>query len=186
MPRGQPPGGFMTDVLAAAGGIGFGSTETALLWGVVVIALGALVVGWVLRGQVLREPEGTEKMREIATAVQEGSAAYLRRQFRTIAGFAAVLAIALFFLLPAHSAGSGLHSETGIKLGRSVAFVLGAFLSGLTGFTGMWLAVRANVRVANAAREAGYRRAPAVAVRGGGGGRGVAGGGGGRGGRGLR
>ena len=42
----------MTDVLAAAGGIGFGSTETALLWGVVVVALGALVVGWVLRGVV--------------------------------------------------------------------------------------------------------------------------------------
>ena len=158
----------MGNVLAVAGGIEFGSSDTALLWIVVAVAIGALVVGWILRGQVLEAPEGTDKMREIATAVQEGSSAYLRRQFRTIAGFAAVLAIALFFLLPAHSAGTGLHSETGIKLGRSVAFVLGAFLSGLTGFTGMWLAVRANVRVANAAREAGYRRALTLAFRAGG------------------
>jgi K(+)-stimulated pyrophosphate-energized sodium pump len=157
----------MRNVLAA-GGIDFGSTDTALLWGVVIIALGALVVGWVFRRQVLDAPEGTEKMREIATAVQEGSAAYLRRQFRTIAAFAAVLAIGLFFLLPAHSVGTGIHSETGIKLGRSVAFVLGAVLSGLTGFTGMWLAVRANVRVANAAREAGYKRALTIAFRAGG------------------
>jgi K(+)-stimulated pyrophosphate-energized sodium pump len=157
----------MSDVLGAAG-LNFSSTDTALLWIVVAIALAALGVGWVLRRQVLEAPEGTDKMREIATAVQEGSSAYLRRQFRTIAGFAAVLAIALFFLLPAHSTGTGLHSETGIKLGRSAAFVLGAFLSGLTGFTGMWLAVRANVRVANAAREAGYRRALTLAFRAGG------------------
>src|SRR5690348_3547747 len=114
----------MSDVLGAAG-LNFSSTDTALLWTVVAIALAALGVGWVLRRQVLEAPEGTDKMREIATAVQEGSSAYLRRQFRTIAGFAAVLAIALFFLLPAHSTGTGLHSETGIKLGRSVAFVLG-------------------------------------------------------------
>ncbi len=147
---------------------GFEGRDSALLWIVVVVALGALAVGWMLRRTVLAAPEGTERMREIARAIQEGSAAYLRRQFRTIAGFAAVLAILLFFLLPAHSAGSGLHSETGIKLGRSIAFVLGAVLSGLTGFTGMWLAVRANVRVANAAREAGYRRALTVAFRAGG------------------
>ncbi len=157
----------MGSILGAAG-LDFGSTDTALLWIVVAIALAALGVGWVLRRQVLEAPEGTDKMREIATAVQDGSSAYLRRQFRTIAGFAAVLAIGLFFLLPAHSAGTGLHSETGIKLGRSLAFVLGAFLSGLTGFTGMWLAVRANVRVANAAREAGYRRALTLAFRAGG------------------
>ncbi|HEY7281750.1 MAG TPA: sodium-translocating pyrophosphatase [Actinomycetota bacterium] len=158
----------MGNVLAVAGGIEFGSSDTALLWIVVAVAIGALVVGWVLRRQVLEAPEGTEKMREIALAVQEGSAAYLRRQFRTIAGFAAVLAIALFFLLPAHVHGTGLHSEIGVKLGRSFAFVLGAGLSALTGFTGMWLAVRANVRVANAARESGYRRALTIAFRAGG------------------
>jgi K(+)-stimulated pyrophosphate-energized sodium pump len=153
---------------AVAGGIDFGSTDNLLLWVVIVVALGALGVGWILRRQVLEAPEGTERMREIATAVQEGSRAYLNRQFRTIAVFAAVLAVALFFLLPADAAGGGLHSELGIKLGRSVAFLLGASLSGLTGFTGMWLAVRANVRVANAAREAGYRRALTIAFRAGG------------------
>src|SRR6266545_1067917 len=159
----------MGNVLAAADTApGFSSTDTGLLWVVVVIALAALAAGWVLRRGVLAAPEGTERMREIARAVQEGSRAYLNRQFRTIAGFAAVLAIALFFLLPADTTGSGLHSELGIKLGRSLAFVLGATLSGLTGFTGMWLAVRGNVRVANAAREAGYRRAMTIAFRAGG------------------
>src|SRR5437588_2120546 len=168
------PGGFMGFNAAAGSPVGvtasmrFSGTDTTLLWIVVVLALGALAVGWLLRRMVLADPEGTERMREIARAVQEGSAAYLRRQFRTIAAFAAVLAILLFVLLPAHATGSGLHSETGIKLGRSVAFILGAVLSGLTGFTGMWLAVRANVRVANAAREAGYRRALTVAFRAGG------------------
>ena len=151
-----------------AGGVHFGSTDTGLLWVVLVVAVGALGVGWFLRRTVLAAPEGTERMREIARAVQEGSRAYLNRQFRTIAGFAAVLAIALFFLLPAPTGGAGLHSEVGIKLGRSLAFVLGAVLSATTGFTGMWLAVRANVRVANAAREAGYRRALTVAFRAGG------------------
>ncbi len=159
----------MGNVLAAADTApGFSSTDTGLLWVVVVIALGALAAGWVLRRGVLAAPEGTERMREIARAVQEGSRAYLNRQFRTIAAFAAVLAVALFFLLPADTTGSGLHSEFGIKLGRSLAFVLGATLSGLTGFTGMWLAVRGNVRVANAAREAGYRRAMTIAFRAGG------------------
>jgi K(+)-stimulated pyrophosphate-energized sodium pump len=159
----------MVNILAAtAGGIEFSSTDDLLLWVVVAVAVAALAVGWALRRQVLGAPEGTERMREIAHAVQEGSRAYLERQFRTIAAFAAVLAVALFFLLPAHATGGGLHSELGIKLGRSVAFVLGASLSGLTGFTGMWLAVRANVRVANAAREAGYRRALTIAFRAGG------------------
>src|SRR6266508_5052457 len=159
----------MGNVVAAADtATGCRDTDTGLLWGVVVIALGALAAGWVLRRGVLAAPEGTERMREIARAVQEGSRAYLNRQFRTIAAFAAVLAVALFFLLPADTTGSGLHSEFGIKLGRSLAFVLGATLSGLTGFTGMWLAVRGNVRVANAAREAGYRRAMTIAFRAGG------------------
>jgi K(+)-stimulated pyrophosphate-energized sodium pump len=60
------------------------------------------------------------------------------------------------------------HSDLSIRFGRSLAFVFGAFFSGLTGFTGMWLAVRGNVRVANAAREAGYRRALTIAFRTGG------------------
>src|SRR5204863_6920947 len=72
----------------------------------------------------------------------------------------------LFFLLPVHPSS---HSDLVVKLGRSLAFVFGAVFSAVTGFTGMWLAVRGNVRVANAARESGYRRALTIALRTGGG-----------------
>src|SRR6476660_9386076 len=105
-------------------------------------------------------------MREIAQAIQEGAKAYLSRQFRTLAVFLAVLTVALFFLLPAPA--NAQHSEFSIKFGRSIAFVLGAGFSALTGYVGMWLAVRANVRTANAAREDGLRKAMRIAFRAGG------------------
>ena len=143
----------------------FGGLDLTLLWIIAVVAVAALGVAFVLRRKVLREPEGTEKMRDIARGIQEGSRAYLNRQFRTLGAFGAVLAILLFFLLPAHGS---THSDLAIKLGRSLAFVFGAVFSGVTGFTGMWLAVRGNVRVANAARESGYRKALTIAFRTGG------------------
>jgi K(+)-stimulated pyrophosphate-energized sodium pump len=143
----------------------FGDLDVTLLWVIAVVALAALGVAFALRRGVLRQPEGTDKMRDIARAIQEGSRAYLNRQFRTLAVFGVVLAVLLFFLLPAPGTH---HSELVIKLGRSLAFVFGAVFSGVTGFTGMWLAVRGNVRVANAARESGYRRALTIAFRTGG------------------
>jgi K(+)-stimulated pyrophosphate-energized sodium pump len=130
------------------------------------ISLLALVVAWVLRRGVLREPEGTEVMKEIAGAIQEGSKAYLNRQFRTVGLFLGILTVVLFFALP--TSGTATHSELSIRLGRSLAFILGAGFSGLTGYAGMWLAVRGNVRVANAAREQGLRRALTIAFRTGG------------------
>ena len=111
---------------------------------------------------VLQAPEGTDKMKEIATAIQEGASAYLSRQFRTVAIFLVVLAIAIFFVLPVPA--NAAHSETSIRLGRSIAFMLGAFFSAVTGYIGMWLAVRANVRTANAARESGLRAGDADRV----------------------
>ena len=132
----------------------FQSFDTTALWVVLVISLLALVVAYFLRGQVLREAEGTDKMKEISRAIQEGSRAYLNRQFRTVAVFAVVLAVLLYFVLPASAA---FHSDVVIKLFRSVAFLVGALFSAITGFTGMWLAVRGNVRVANAARESGLK-----------------------------
>jgi K(+)-stimulated pyrophosphate-energized sodium pump len=145
--------------------VAFGGIDLTLLWITAAVAVAALGVAFLLRRGVLAEPEGTEKMREIAKGIQEGSRAYLKRQFRTLAMFGAVLAVLLFFLLPATGRE---HSEFVIKLGRSLAFVFGAVFSGVTGFTGMWLAVRGNVRVANAARESGYRKALTVAFRTGG------------------
>src|SRR5205085_6970629 len=102
-------------------------------------------------------------MKEIALAIQEGAKAYLSRQFRTLGVFLGILTVALFFVLPAPK--NAEHSEIFIKLGRSIAFMLGAGFSATTGFTGMWLAVRANVRTAIAARESALRRAKRIAVR---------------------
>jgi K(+)-stimulated pyrophosphate-energized sodium pump len=139
--------------------------ENALLV-ILGISLLALVVAWVLRRGVLRESEGTEKMKEIARAIQEGSKAYLNRQFRTVGAFLLLLTVAIFFILPVPE--NAAHSASSIRFGRSLAFILGAGFSGITGFAGMWLAVRGNVRVANAAREQGLRRALTIAFRTGG------------------
>src|ERR671933_170064 len=120
-------------------------TLVAVVAVIAALALGAMVV---FRRQVLAAGEGTDNMRTIAGAVQEGASAYLRRQFTTLAGFV-VLVFFLLFLLP---------GDTGIRLGRSIFFVVGALFSATIGYLGMWLAVRANVRVAAAAREAGRGR----------------------------
>jgi K(+)-stimulated pyrophosphate-energized sodium pump len=126
---------------------------------VAVVAIAALLVAAVLVREVLAASQGTAKMQEIATAVQEGAAAYLRRQFRTIGVFVFLIFFVLL-LLPADTAG--------IRWGRSVAFLFGALFSAITGFTGMSLAVRGNVRVAAAAKEEGERPAMRIAFRTGG------------------
>jgi K(+)-stimulated pyrophosphate-energized sodium pump len=144
----------------------FRSFENSALWAILGISLLALVVGWYFSREVLAAPQGTQKMRDIARAIQLGSRAYLSRQFRTLGIFLAALTVALFFVLPAERIGD--YSELSIRLGRSVAFMLGAGFSAITGFAGMWLAVRGNVRVANAAREVGLRRALRLAFRTGG------------------
>jgi K(+)-stimulated pyrophosphate-energized sodium pump len=144
----------------------FRSFESNALWVILGVSILALGVAWYFSREVLAAPEGTEKMREIARAIQVGSRAYLNRQFRTLGVFLALLTVALFFVLPAEA--SETHSETSIRLGRSIAFILGAGFSATTGFVGMWLAVRANVRTANAARVSGLRRAMRIAFRAGG------------------
>jgi K(+)-stimulated pyrophosphate-energized sodium pump len=97
-------------------------------------------------------------MREIAEAVQEGAAAFLSRQFRTLSYFVAIV----FFLLFA------LPGDAEIRVGRSIFFLLGAAFSALVGYNGMWLAVRANVRVADAARNKDGAKAVQIAFRTGG------------------
>jgi K(+)-stimulated pyrophosphate-energized sodium pump len=159
----------LSGVLAQEGGpieAVFGSFETNALWVILVISLLALVFAYYLVREVLAAPEGTPKMIEIAGAIQLGARAYLRRQFSTVGVFLGLLAIALFFALPVSE--NAVHGELSIRLGRSIAFILGAGFSAITGYTGMWLAVRANVRTANAARESGLRRALKIAFRAGG------------------
>ncbi|GAA1033885.1 sodium-translocating pyrophosphatase [Virgisporangium ochraceum] len=130
-----------------------------------VIALVALGFAAALTKAVLAAGRGTNKMQEIAAAVQEGASAYLVRQFKTL-GIFVVIAVVLLFLLPVSEAGD---NETAVKIGRSLFFVVGAVFSAIIGGAGMALATRANLRVAAAAREDGGReKAMQIAFRTGG------------------
>jgi K(+)-stimulated pyrophosphate-energized sodium pump len=128
--------------------VNFTAGENLTLVVVLVVSLIALLVAYLLVRQVLAADQGGEKMREVARAIQEGSRAYLTRQFRTLVIFVALL----FFLLLVLKADS-----TSVRIGRSIAFLFGAGFSGLAGFTGMNLTVRGNVRVAAAANFGGLR-----------------------------
>ncbi|TDB84003.1 sodium-translocating pyrophosphatase [Actinomadura sp. KC216] len=144
----------------ASAEVDLGGGDLSLVVVVAVIALLALAVAAGLVRDVLAAGQGTDKMQEIARAVQVGAGAYLKRQFRTVAVFVVLIPLVLL-LLPADS--------TGERIGRSVFFVIGALFSAVTGFTGMWLAVRGNVRVAAAAREKdGEKKAMRIAFRTGG------------------
>ena len=127
-----------------------------------------------MRG-VLAADQGTPKMIEIATAIQEGAMAYLRRQFKTIAVILIPLAIVVFVtstevvkpLTAARTRRRASRSRSR-ALFRTLAFIAGCVLSGLTGFIGMSLAVRGNVRTAAAARSGSLPAALKVAFRTGG------------------
>ena len=134
-------------------------TNYLIVVAVALVALVALLVAGLLVREVLAADEGTDNMKEIAAAVQEGAAAYLARQFKTLSVFGVIVFFVLF-LLPADT--------TGEKIGRSIFFVVGAVFSAVTGYVGMWLAVRANVRVAAAARATGEQDAMRIAFRTGG------------------
>jgi K(+)-stimulated pyrophosphate-energized sodium pump len=133
-------------------------TNLTYVYVILGISLAALAIAFALRAQVLAQDEGTVKMQEIAAAVQEGAAAYLSRQFKTLSVFVAIVFV-LLFALP---------GETDIKIGRSIFFLVGAGFSALVGYNGMWLAVRANVRVAEAARKKSAERSVQIAFRTGG------------------
>ena len=163
----------MTSILATEGG-----WQTFTLKGGEWLILGlsgasailALLVGWYLMIKVLQEDEGTDKMKEIAGAIQVGALAYLKRQFRTI-GMILVPVGAVVFLtsvaIDKPQGGSALSFvESGLY--RTLAFILGCVASGLTGYIGMTLATRGNVRTAAAARRGSMKDALQVAFRTGG------------------
>ncbi|MFE9743939.1 sodium-translocating pyrophosphatase [Saccharothrix saharensis] len=145
---------FLAEGLELSGG------DRGLVAVVAVVALAALAVGYVLLREVLAAGQGTSKMQDIAKAVQEGAAAYLNRQFRTL-GIFVVVVFVLLFALPAE--------DIGERIGRSLFFLVGAGFSAVIGYLGMWLSTRANVRVAAAAKETGGReKAMRIAFRTGG------------------
>jgi K(+)-stimulated pyrophosphate-energized sodium pump len=137
----------------------FSGGDRGLVAVIGVVAIIALVFSYVLFREVLAADQGTPKMIEIAEAVQEGAQAYLKRQFRTL-GVVVVVVFLLLFALPADDAGE--------RIGRSIFFLIGAGFSGTIGYLGMWLATRANLRVAAAANNAGRERAMRIAFRTGG------------------
>ncbi len=160
-------------ILAAEGGyqeFTLGPAEWAWLWVAAATAVLALLVGVVLSRGVLKADQGTTAMRDIAASIQEGAMAYLRRQFRTIAVILIPLAIIVFVTSTAVLKPDGTEALSFIQSGtwRTIAFVAGCFLSGLTGFIGMSLAVRGNVRTAAAARSGSLPDALKVAFRTGG------------------
>src|SRR5437868_11392244 len=168
----------MTNVLAAEGGYQtfyLHGGEWLILLASVATALLAIVVGFILMRGVLAEDEGTEKMKEIAKAIQEGAMAYLRRQFKTILVILVPLAVIVFVTstkvktdILAHHPGDVALTYAQSGLFRTAAFVLGCFMSVLTGFIGMSLAVRGNVRTAAAAKRGSMPAALQVAFRTGG------------------
>ena len=122
------------------------SLDLALICSVIAIVYGIFSVRW-----ILAQPEGNERMREIAAAVQQGAAAYLNRQYTTIGIVGAVLFVALGLVLDWYT---------------GFGFLIGAVFSGAAGYIGMNISVRANVRTAEAANE-GVNAALMIAFRGG-------------------
>jgi K(+)-stimulated pyrophosphate-energized sodium pump len=123
-----------------------------------IISILALAFAFFLAMQILKQSQGTDKMKEISNAIKQGSKAYLSRQYKTLLPITIILAIILSFVIK--PPGSTYNWHTG------VAFLVGAFLSALAGFIGMNISVRANVRVANMAKQ-GLSKTLALAFKGG-------------------
>ncbi len=135
------------------------SVTTFEKWGliiVVAVAILGLLYAWLLTGQVLKQSPGDAKMKHLADAIQKGGNAYLSRQFRTILLIVFVLAVFIYFTgLGQSTANTSAYGNPGwlIGLGRAGGFLMGAAFSGLVGYIGMNMAMKANSRVAQAARS---------------------------------
>lgn len=137
-----------------------GESELMLLWGVMACAFIALGYGWYLVRRVLKEDPGTEQMQRISKAIEEGAMAYLGRQVRTMIWFVILITIGLFYMYDSVPD----QYPHPLPIGVSAAFLLGVLASYGAGYVGMWLAVKANMRAANAALK-GFKPALELAFR---------------------
>jgi len=163
----------VTSILASEGGwqtFTLKGGEWAILGFSGAAAVLALLVGWYLVIKVLAEDEGTDKMKEIAGMIQEGALAYLKRQFKTISVILIPVGAIVFFTSVAITKPNGESALSFVSAGlfRTIAFLLGCVASGLTGYVGMTLATRGNVRTAAAAKRGSMKEALGVAFRTGG------------------
>ena len=147
--------------------------EWAVLWLSAASAVLAIAVGFYLARLVMAADEGTPKMKEIALAIQEGALAYLKRQFKTIILILIPLAAIVFVTSTAILKGEGAEATEALSfmqagIWRTIAFILGCAASGFTGYIGMTLATRGNVRTAAAALTGSMPDALTVAFRTGG------------------
>ena len=123
------------------------TSGSTFLWIALIAGVLGLVFALFLARSVLAYDTGTPEMRLISNAIREGAEAFLKRQYRTIGAIAVVLAFVVFF-------GYHLSARTApFALRTVVSFLVGATCSGLAGFTGMYVSIRANIRTAAAARS---------------------------------
>lgn len=143
----------------------FTPREDTILYVVLASAITALAYGIYLARKILQTPQGTDRMIAVAKAIQEGAKAYLTRQMRVLSLFIVCLAVILFFIY------KGIYFDKATQtvkwaqvIGISAAFLVGSILSAATGIVGMSVAVRGNVRTANAARTS-FKKALEVAFQ---------------------
>jgi len=136
-----------------------GPLEQTMLWVVLASSIIALLFGWYLARRVSKTDAGSQKMQEVARAIQEGALAYLGRQFSTMIWLVGALTLGLYFMYR----GTYL-DDPAIPIGIAVAFLMGVMASYGAGYVGMGMAVRGNVRVANSALSS-FKRALETAFR---------------------
>ncbi|MEO6815460.1 MAG: sodium-translocating pyrophosphatase, partial [Edaphobacter sp.] len=153
--------GMVVQVQVPASPAGISGDGGAIcLWMAMAVGVLALIAAWMLARHVLCCDTGTPEMQSISNAIREGAEAFLKRQYRTIGAIAVVLAILLF-------AGYSMSARTApFAIKTVISFLVGAVCSGLAGYTGMYVSIRANIRTASAARGS-LNKALQIALRGG-------------------
>ncbi len=126
---------------------------------VMLVSIGSLIIAFLFALEILKKDSGTQKMQEISNAIKEGANAFLRRQYTTIAALSIALAVIIFLIYAfSNKLSYGWHT--------SLAFILGALCSSISGYVGMYISVRSNVRAAAAAGRS-MNEAVVTAIRGG-------------------